>query len=105
MVKVTVTTREGLQQEVVAIPGEPLMYALRDHDVDVEAVCGGSCSCATCHIYVGEPWLEKILAPGSDEQDVLAELVQTDARSRLSCQIVMDETLDGLEIIVAPPEG
>ncbi|MEO0412855.1 MAG: 2Fe-2S iron-sulfur cluster-binding protein [Pseudomonadota bacterium] len=102
---VNVTIRDGSKHVVEAQAGEPLMYALRDNDLDVEATCGGACSCATCHIYIEAGWLETLPAPQADEQDVLSELIQTSENSRLCCQIVMDDALNGLAVTVAAPES
>ncbi len=88
-----------------ATDSTPLMELLRDEDMDVEGTCGGICSCGTCHVYVNEAWLGKLPAVGEDEEmmlEAIAEVVEVRSNSRLSCQIPMDESLDGLEIEIGP---
>jgi 2Fe-2S ferredoxin len=84
--------------------GLSLMEVARQNGVEgIMGDCGGACSCATCHVYVAEQWLEKVGAPDEIEADML-DMVSDVAQdnSRLSCQIKMREDLDGLELTVAP---
>ena len=78
------------------------MELLRDEGLGVEAVCGGCCSCATCHVHVD---LSRVGPRGEVENDLVSvtEAYREDA-SRLSCQIVLEETYDGLAVTVAPEE-
>jgi len=62
--------------------------------------CGGTMSCATCHVYVNEDWLDKIPVPSSDEADLLEAVAEPRNNSRLSCQIKMSDALDGLTVEV-----
>lgn len=65
-------------------------------------MCGGNAACGTCHIYVEDPWLSALDAPGEDELYMLDELESRQPRSRLACQIVFTPKLDGIELTVAP---
>jgi 2Fe-2S ferredoxin len=65
---------------------------------DLVAACGGGCSCATCHVIVDPSWAEKTGGASSDEQDLLDASDKVEATSRLSCQIVMSDALDGMKL-------
>lgn len=100
--KVIVTDREGERHELEGPEGWRLMEIIRDNGLPIKAECGGACSCATCHVYVDEKWLEK-LAPATDEEiEMLDEAFDVQEASRLSCQILLNEDLDGLEVTLAP---
>lgn len=105
MTKVTVVTRDGAEISIDAQGGLSLMKVITDSGVDeVLALCGGSCACATCHVYV-DPAFASDLPPMSDFESELLDI--SDHRtphSRLSCQIPFDATLDGLRITVAPED-
>ena len=101
---VRVIDRDGVEQEVNAPNGAVLMEPLRDMDDGIAAICGGMCSCATCHVYVDEEWVDKLPAPMSDEGDMLGDLISRRENSRLSCQIVVNDALDGLKVQIAPEE-
>lgn len=104
MPTVRVIDRDGVEQEVTAPSGAVLMEPLRDMDNGVGAICGGMCSCATCHVYVDEEWVAKLPAPMSDEGDMLGDLLSRRHNSRLSCQIVLTDALSGLKVQIAPEE-
>lgn len=105
MAKINVTTRAGKQVVIDGRLGHTLMENLRDNDLDVEAACGGSCSCATCHVFVDDAWLEKLPRRTEDEQELVEQTTFYRARnSRLSCQIKFTEGLDGIAVTVAPAE-
>lgn len=94
---------DGAQRPISAASGGSLMEAARDHGVPgIDADCGGVCACATCHVYVDEGWLDRVGQPGPDEKEMLECATDPRANSRLSCQISLDDTLDGL--IVQLPE-
>jgi 2Fe-2S ferredoxin len=99
-----VVNRDGVEQEVNAPVSGVLMEPLRDMDDGVTAICGGMCSCATCHVYVDEAWQAKLPAPMSDETDMLKDLVSYKPNSRLSCQVQLSAALDGLRVTIAPEE-
>ena len=102
MASIVVTDREGEEHVIEGTPGWSVMEIIREHDLPVEAACGGCCACATCHVYVDAAWLER-LGPASDEEDrMLDEAYQVQESSRLSCQIPFAEALDGLKVTLAP---
>lgn len=104
MPQITVQDREGNILEVEATEGYSLMETLRDIDNGVEAICGGMCSCATCHIYVADDWMAKLSPCGDEEQEILEDLQFRQENSRLSCQINVDASLEGIRVTVAPEE-
>jgi 2Fe-2S ferredoxin len=105
MAKMRVTDQGGHFHEVEGRVGLKIMETLREYDYGVTAICGGLCSCATCHVFVDPDWMSRLPPPQSDEKDLLVELQHYDpARSRLSCQVDFTESLDGLPLVVAPEE-
>jgi 2Fe-2S ferredoxin len=79
------------------------MEILRELDYGVAAICGGLCSCATCHVYVDPVWVPRLPAKQSDEQELLTELSDYQAAtSRLSCQVEFTEALSGIKVTIAP---
>lgn len=105
MAKLAVTDREGRQVEIEGQAGMTLMENIRDMDDSVDAICGGLCSCATCHVFIDPDWMEK-LPPRHEEEDLLVSesMNFNPERSRLSCQIMLTEEMDGLTLTVAPEE-
>jgi ferredoxin, 2Fe-2S len=101
-VRVNVIDREGVVHEVEARTPGTLMETLRELDYGVAAICGGMCSCATCHIYVSPRWWERLDPPHGDERELLSALEHRTPTSRLSCQIRLFEALDGLGVTLAP---
>jgi 2Fe-2S ferredoxin len=100
MVKVICIDADGEQSELEVQEGWTLMQAAVTQGVEgIEAECGGSCCCATCHVYVDESFLERLDAPSEQEQGMLAETVaERRSNSRLACQIKLTESLDGLTV-------
>ena len=105
MPKLVVKNRDGETLSVEAQSGISLMENIRDLEESVDAICGGLCSCATCHVFIESDWQAR-LHPRSYEESMLLENSRNfdEARSRLSCQILMSESLDGLTLEVAPSE-
>ncbi len=99
-----VTNRAGDSYSVDADTGLSLMDVLRERG-DVEAICGGSCACATCHVHIEESWLTQVGAPESDEQALLEYSLERQPGSRLACQVRINNALDGLVLHVAASEG
>ncbi|HTX04401.1 MAG TPA: 2Fe-2S iron-sulfur cluster-binding protein [Steroidobacteraceae bacterium] len=99
-----VIDRDGQEHEVEGKTGLKVMEILRELDYGVAAICGGMCSCATCHIYVDADWQSRLPAPMSDERELLTELAHTQDGSRLSCQIEFTAELAGLRVTIAPDE-
>lgn len=105
MVRLIVTDRERRVVEIDAATGISLMENIRDLDASVEAICGGMCACATCHVYIDSRWHDRVGTRSFEEATMLGDLESFDPeRSRLSCQIRVTEDLDGLEITVGPEE-
>ena len=98
MTKIIVKDRQGKVQELSADNGLTLMEIIRDAGMDIEAACGGCCACATCHVYVNKEWLEKLPKKESAEQDMLDLAFEPNESSRLSCQIIISDELDGLVV-------
>jgi ferredoxin, 2Fe-2S len=102
MVSFTIIDRAGAQTQASAASGLTLMEAIRQAGFDeLEAMCGGSCSCATCHVYTQSPALPPLSA---DEDDLLDASDHRTPASRLSCQIRLTNALDGLHVTIAPEE-
>ena len=99
-----VIDRDGVAHEVDAKVGVKVMEVLRELDFGVAAICGGMCSCATCHVYIDPQRMSSLPAPMSDERELLAELSHVKSESRLSCQIDVVDALDGLLVTIAPDE-
>jgi 2Fe-2S ferredoxin len=90
---------DGSSYEVEVKSGSSVMQAAVDNMIDgVVGECGGSCSCATCHCYVDEAWAAKLPAPSAMERDMLECVLEPRANSRLSCQIKVNDELDGMVI-------
>jgi ferredoxin, 2Fe-2S len=100
--KIHVTDHDGAQHELEALPGWRVMEIIRDWDLPIKAECGGACSCATCHVYVSDEWLEKLPEKTGEETDQLAILKDKRSNSRLACQVLMSEDLDGLRVSLTP---
>jgi ferredoxin, 2Fe-2S len=104
MIRLIVVDRDGVEHAVESLPSGTLMEALRDLDYGVAAVCGGMCSCATCHIYVDSDWVQRLRLQQSDESALISELQHRRETSRLACQIQMRADLEGLRVTLAPDE-
>jgi 2Fe-2S ferredoxin len=104
MAELKVVDRDGNEHSVEAKPGLKVMETLRELEYGVAAICGGMCSCATCHVYVDPAWVDRLPPRHSDEKDLLAELTHSKENSRLSCQVEFTEALAGLKVTIAPDE-
>jgi 2Fe-2S ferredoxin len=103
MTHIVVTTRSGEVLNVPAPAGSSVMEAIREAGIDdLAALCGGSCSCATCHVYVDAAQLATLQAVSEAEDDLLDGSEHRKENSRLSCQIVCAEERDGLRVTIAP---
>ena len=101
MPKVTFVEHNGTEHEIDAQVGNSLMNAAIDNLVPgIDADCGGECSCATCHVMVRDPWMEKVGQPDDREESMLDLNPERQANSRLSCQIPVTEDLEGLVVDV-----
>ena len=102
--KIHVESEDNEQIVVEATTGSILMEVIRDEGL-VEGTCGGAVSCGTCHIFVDKAWIDKVSPQTEDEGymlESLEDVVEIMETSRLSCQIELDESHDGLSITIAP---
>ena len=105
MPKLIVVNRSGEEQAVDSQAGLSVMEVIRDNGFDeLLALCGGCCSCATCHIYIDPAFAEKLPPLSDDENDLLDSSDHRNETSRLSCQLVMNDDLDGLRVTIAPED-
>lgn len=97
MVKITFIDANGSEHVVQAKPGSSLMEAAVQNGIrGLLAECGGACSCATCHVYIEPPWASAVGEAGGLEKDMLEMAVDRTACSRLACQVLVRDELDGL---------
>ena len=105
MVNVVVVNRAGEENQVVADEGLSLMEVIRDNGFDeLLALCGGCCSCATCHVFVDPAFSDKLSPRSEDEEDLLDSSDHKTDQSRLSCQIEVTPELEGLKVTIAPED-
>jgi 2Fe-2S ferredoxin len=105
MVKLVVTDKDGRDVDVDARPGLSIMENIRQLDRSVEAICGGMCACATCHVFIDAEWRGRVSPRSHEELMMLRNSASFDAqRSRLSCQMVVSPGLEGIQLTVAPDE-
>ncbi|MFW0887990.1 UNVERIFIED_CONTAM: 2Fe-2S iron-sulfur cluster-binding protein [Pseudomonas sp. JL1] len=105
MAQLIVTQRDGDEVIIESSGDRSVMELIRDQGIgELLAMCGGCCSCATCHVYVDPSFLDRIAPISEQEHDLLDGSSSRSSNSRLSCQIPFDETLDGLRVTVAPEE-
>ncbi|MCG2622864.1 2Fe-2S iron-sulfur cluster-binding protein [Arthrobacter sp. I2-34] len=103
--EVTVIDREGSAQTIAWEPEQTLMEALRDNDLPVLASCGGTASCATCHVFVEKEVFDSLGERSEDELELLVEAEgYRECGSRLSCQIGFDSGLSGVTVTLAPED-
>ncbi|MEW4468894.1 2Fe-2S iron-sulfur cluster-binding protein [Parasphingorhabdus sp. JC815] len=102
MPTIHVTDRSGEEKAVTVDNGISVMEAIRDNGFDeLLALCGGCCSCATCHVHVDAEWTSKLPEMSEDEDDLLESSDHRNESSRLSCQIELSDDLDGLKVRIA----
>lgn len=105
MTTLIVTTRDGTSHKISATMGDTIMEAIRAADIgELLALCGGSCSCATCHVFIEAPEALAFPPMTADENDLLDSSEHRRKTSRLSCQIPVTATMDGLRLVIAPDE-
>jgi ferredoxin, 2Fe-2S len=105
MPTITVIDRSGAARDVQAENGLSLMEVIRDNGFDeLLALCGGCCSCATCHVYVDNDFGGTLPAMSEDENDLLDSTDSRNDQSRLSCQIPVSDGLEGLTVTIAPED-
>ncbi|SEM78409.1 ferredoxin, 2Fe-2S [Sphingomonas gellani] len=100
-----VVTREGEERSIDADAGLSVMEAIRDAGIDeILALCGGNCSCATCHVHIDPAYLDALPPMSEDENDLLDSIDDRDETSRLSCQVPVSAALDGARITIGADE-
>ena len=103
MPKMVFVEQNGARREVDAPLGLSVLEIAHKHGVDIEGACEGSLACSTCHVIVDPAWFNKLAKPTEDEEDMLDLAFDLQETSRLGCQIIMTEALDGL--VVKLPAG
>ena len=105
MPQISITRRDGSNAIVDARANMTLMEVLRDESIDIEALCGGCCSCATCHVYIAPKFADRLPPISADEEVLLEESASyRRGESRLSCQIRVSDRMEGFELAIAPSE-
>lgn len=105
MPKLLITNRAGVTAAVAAAAGRSVMENIVDAGFEeLLAICGGGCSCATCHVIVDPAWFPTLGPLHGDEEDLLEGAAHRTPTSRLSCQVQMTAALDGLAVTIAPEE-
>lgn len=104
MPRITIILRDGSQREVEGSPGTSVMEAIRYAGIDeILALCGGCCSCATCHVMV-ESSTRALPPMGEDENDLLDSSDHRTDQSRLSCQLILSSSGDDIVVRIAPED-
>jgi ferredoxin, 2Fe-2S len=98
MPKIAFIERNGTRREVEAPVGMSVMEVARRHDIDIEGACEGSLACSTCHVIVAPEWYGRLREASEEEEDMLDLAFNLTRTSRLGCQIVVTEELDGLTV-------
>ncbi|MCZ4279459.1 ferredoxin family 2Fe-2S iron-sulfur cluster binding protein [Kiloniella laminariae] len=98
MPKMTFVERDGAEREVDAPLGLSVLEIAQRNNVDIEGACEGSLACATCHVVIDPSWFDKLEAVSEDEEDMLDLAFNLTQTSRLGCQLIMSEELDGLKV-------
>ncbi len=102
MPKMTFIERDGARREVEAPLGLSVLEVAHKHGIDIEGACEGSLACSTCHVIVASEWFSKLKPAAEEEEDMLDVAFGLQKTSRLGCQIVMTEALDGLTVSLPP---
>ena len=99
---INVIDTHGKTHVLEAVEGWRVMEIIREHGLPMEGLCGGACACATCHVIVDESWSGKLYPARSDEEDMVDTVPNVMTTSRLSCQLIYSEELDGLTVALDP---
>lgn len=106
MTKISFVEHDGTRHEVEADTGSTIMEAaLRNNVPGIVAECGGACTCATCHCYIDDKWVEAVGGPSAMEEDMLDFAYDVKESSRLSCQVKISEPLEGLIVHIPERQG
>ena len=98
MPKMTFVERDGTRREVEAPLGLSVLEIAHRHGVDIEGACEGSLACSTCHVVVDPDWFARLSTPTEDEEDMLDLAFDLQETSRLGCQLIMTDALNGLTV-------
>jgi len=98
MPKMVFIERDGNRKEVEAPAGLSVLEIAHRNDIDIEGACEGSLACSTCHVIVEEAWFDRLQEPSEDEEDMLDLAFDLQKTSRLGCQLIITEELDGLTV-------
>jgi 2Fe-2S ferredoxin len=105
MAKIIATDRAGLVHTIEGRAGVSVMINLKTTGrLPIAAICGGTCACATCHVYVDQDWLGKLEPQDPSERELVGDSAYYQPNSRLSCQIEFSDALDGLRVTLAPED-
>lgn len=105
MPMIHIMLRDGQKSSIDAGEGMSVMEALRNAGIDeLLALCGGCCSCATCHIYVQDGWADRFAPQSSDEDELLDSSSSRLPASRLACQLIVRKDMEGLSLAIAPED-
>ena len=106
MTRVTFVQPDGVSRAVEAADGVSLMAVAVANSIEgILADCGGACSCATCHVQVGDAWFETVGKAGTLEESMLEFIDEVTPQSRLACQIKIRPDLEGLTVLVPASQG
>ena len=106
MTKITYIENSGKSQTIEVANGLSVMEGAVQNDISgIDADCGGGMACATCHVYVTEEWFDKLLKKEDGEEDMLDMAFEPKKNSRLSCQIIVSDELDGLIVNIPSKQG
>ena len=106
MAKIKYIEHNGTEHEADVASGLSVMEGAVQNDIPgIDADCGGGMSCATCHVYVDEEWLDKLPVKEDGEEDMLDMAFEPKKNSRLSCQLIVSDTLDGLVVNIPSKQG
>jgi 2Fe-2S ferredoxin len=102
---IRVTSRQGEVHNIGVVPGLSLMEIIRDAGLDeLLALCGGCCSCATCHVYLSPEHAALFDGMSDDENDLLDSSDHRTDGSRLACQLLIDDRVQQLDVVIAPED-
>ena len=106
MPKITYNTHDNQTHTIDVQNGLTVMEGAIQNDITgIDADCGGGMSCATCHVYVNEEWLDKLPGKEDGEEDMLDMAFEPKKNSRLSCQLIVSDALDGLVVNIPSKQG
>lgn len=98
MIRINFVDAEGKRTTIEGKAGDSVLNAAQSGGIDIEGACEGSMACSTCHVIVQDPWFDKLPDPSEEEDDMLDLAFDLQETSRLGCQIVLTEELDGMEL-------